>query len=245
MAEIEKIRGNAVLKLLTDLHRDKTPLKIRWADEDEEYSTHIADIRKRKRTLHFLITSRQDFLKAGDPANPSQLRFEFIDKENIKYVFETAAGEVSREMMWVAFPKSIHRYQRRSLFRLEAPHGTRLYFNINDIDYKLLVINVSLGGTLGVLVSLSKRMEHELTLHKSQTLQNVELLFPPKNQKEQASVVKIKSCRIKRQQRNPLTQKFECAIEFKEIEEDEQKRLTQLFYRWQREYLRRRKLMGV
>jgi hypothetical protein len=29
------------------------------------------------------------------------------------------------------------------------------------------------------------------------------------------------------------------------MEEGEQKKLTQLFYRWQREYLRRRKLMGV
>lgn len=245
MAEIEKIRGSAVLKLLTDLHLDKTPLKIRWADEDEAYSTPIADIRKRKKALHFLVNSQQDFFKARDPVNPSQLRFEFIDKENIKYVFETVAGEVSRGMMWVAFPEFIHRYQRRSLFRLEAPTGTRLYFNINDVHYKLLVINFSLSGTLGVLVSLSKQMEHRLTSHKSQTLQNVELLFPPKNLNEQASVVKIKGCRIKRQQRNPLTRKLECAMEFREIDEDEQKKLTQLFYRWQREYLRRRKLMRV
>ncbi|MEJ2164369.1 MAG: hypothetical protein P8X90_02490 [Desulfobacterales bacterium] len=245
MAEIEKIRGDDVLKLLTDLHLDKTPLKIRWTDEDEAYSTHIADIRKRKRALHFLVNSQQDFLKARDPDNPSQLRFEFFDKENIKYIFDAAAGEVSRGMMWVAFPELIHRYQRRSLFRLEAPPGTRIDFNINDVHYKLLVINISLGGTLGVLVSLNKQMEHEFTVLKSQTLQNVELLLPPKNQTEQASVIKIKGCRIKRQQRNPLTQKLECAIEFREIEGDEQKKLTQLFYRWQREYLRRRKLMGI
>jgi c-di-GMP-binding flagellar brake protein YcgR len=244
MAEIEKIRGGAVSKLLTELQQLKIPLKIRWTDDDEEYSTYITDIRKRKRTLHFLVNSQEDLHNARDAANPSRMRFEFIDQENIKYVFESDADEFSRGMVWVAFPEFIQRYQRRSLFRLEAPHGTRLYFNVNDVRCKLLVINVSLGGTLGVLVSLTEQMEHELKSCKSQTLKDVELFFPPKNQKEQGSVVKIKRCGIIRQERNPQTQKFECAMEFREIEEDEQKKLTRIFYRWQREYLRRRKLMG-
>jgi c-di-GMP-binding flagellar brake protein YcgR len=74
-------------------------------------------------------------------------------------------------------------------------------------------------------------------------LKNVELVFPAKNQQEQGSVVKIKRCRFKRQEINPLTQKFECAMQFKEIDEHEQKKLTQLFYRWQREYLRKRRLL--
>jgi c-di-GMP-binding flagellar brake protein YcgR len=243
MSEIEKIRGGAILKLLTELQQDKTPLKIRWMDDDDEYLTLIADIRKRKRTLYFLLNSQEDFLKTGDVADPSRLRFEFVDKENIKYVFETGAGEFSRGKMWVGFPEFIHRYQRRSLFRLEAPHGTRLYFNVNDVHYKLLVINVSLGGTLGVLVSLTKPMEQELQSYKSKTLKNAELVFPNKNQPEQGSVIKIKRCQIKRQERNPLTQKLECAVEFKQIEEAEQKKLTQLFYSWQRDYLRKRKFL--
>ncbi|UCD78381.1 MAG: hypothetical protein JSW26_23690 [Desulfobacterales bacterium] len=243
MAEIEKIRGGAILKLLTELQQDKTPLKIRWKDDDEEWMTHIADIRKRKRTPHLLINFQEDFLKTGDSANPSRLQFEFIDKENIKYVFETGAGEFDRGLLWVGFPEFIHRYQRRSLFRLEAPHGTRLYFNVNDVRYKLFVINVSLGGTLGVLVSLTKAMEQELKSYKSKVLRNVELVFPVKNQPEQESVVKIKRCQIIRQERNPLTKKFECALAFKQIDEEEQKKLTQLFYSWQRDYLRKRKLL--
>jgi c-di-GMP-binding flagellar brake protein YcgR len=245
MAEIEKIREGAILKLLTELHQNKIPLKIRWTDTDDECSTYIADIRKRKRALHFLLNPQEEFFKTADAANPSRLRIEFIDKENIKYVFETGAGEFSRGMMWVGFPEVIHRYQRRSLFRLEAPHGTRLYFDVNDVRYKLLVINVSLSGTLAVLVSLTKQMEQELKSYKSQILKDVELVFPSKNKKGQVSVVRIKGCQFRRQERNPLTRKFECAMEFTEIDEDEQKKLTQLFYRWQREYLRKRRLMGA
>ena len=243
MAEIEKIRGGAIEKLLTELQQLKSPLKIRRKHDDKEYLTYITDIRKRKRTLHFLVNSQEDFRNAGDAAKPARLGFEFIDEENIKYVFETYAEEFSRGTVWFAFPEFIQRYQRRRLFRLEAPHGTRLYFNVNNVRYKLLVINVSLGGTLGVLVSLTKQMEHELTSCESQTLANVELFFPPKNQKEKGSVVRIKRCRIIRQEPNPMTQKLECALEFKEIEENEQKKLSRLFYSWQREYLRRRRLM--
>jgi len=245
MAEIEKIRGAAVYKLLTELQQYKIPLKIRRTTDAEEYSGYIADIRKRKRTLHFLINSDENILGNRDAEHPSRLRFEFIDKENIKYVFESDAAEISRALVWLAFPEYISRYQRRRLFRLEAPHGTRLYFNVNAVGYKLLVVNVSLGGTLGVLVSLTKRMQQELAACKSEILENVELVFPPKKKAAQGSTVRIKRCRIIRQEPNPLTQKLECAVEFKEIEEGEQKKLTQLFYRWQREYLRRRKLMGA
>lgn len=243
MAEIEKIRGDAIVKLLKELQQFKTPLKIRRPDSDEAHLTYITEIRKRKRSLHFLANSQEDLRNPADAVNPSRLRFEFIDQENIKYVFETNGEDFSRGMAWFAFPEFIQRYQRRSLFRLEAPHGTRLYFNVNNVRYKLLVINISLGGTLGVLVSLTKQMEHELTSCESQILEDVELCFPPKNQKEQSSVVKIKRCRLIRKEPNPMTQKIECAMEFKEIEENEQKKLTRLFYRWQREYLRRRKLM--
>ena len=245
MAEIEKIRGAAVLKLLTELQQYKAPLSIRRTTDAEEYTAYITDIRKRRRALHFLVKPDKNFPDLGDPDHPSRLEFEFIDKENIKYVFETDAAEFSRAMVWFAFPEFIYRYQRRSLFRLEAPHGTRLYFNVNEVCYKLLVVNVSLGGTLGVLVSLTKRMEQELAACKSEVLENVELVFPPKKQAGEGSRVRIKRCRIIRQGRNPLTRKLECAVQFKEIEEAEQKKLTQLFYRWQRKYLRKRKLMGA
>ena len=190
-----------------------------------------------------MVNSPEGYRKLSEKTDQSRLRFEFADIENIKYVFETNTWELSREMIWVKLPEFVHRYQRRKLFRLEAPHGTRLYFNVNDIRYKLLVINVSLGGTLGVLVSLTEQMEQELKPYTSKMLENVELLFPSKDHKKAGSIVNIKHCQIRRQERNPVTNKFECAIEFKEISEAEQKKLTDLFYKWQRDYLRKRRIL--
>ena len=73
-------------------------------------------------------------------------------------------------------------------------------------------------------------------------LENVELVFPSKGENEDESKVSIKRCQIIRQERNPQTQKYECAMEFKEITEKEQKKLAELFYQWQRDYLRKRRL---
>jgi c-di-GMP-binding flagellar brake protein YcgR len=243
MSDIEKIQGRALEQLFKGLLEDKTPLKMQLMNGADTCLTYIADIRKRKGALHFLVNAPEGDPEFSAEAGQSRLRFEFIDEENIKYVFQPNTWQLSRAMIWVKFPEFIHRYQRRKLFRLDAPHGTRLYFKVNDIRYKLLVINVSLGGTLGVLVSLTKQMEKELKLYNSKILEDVELLFPSTDRKKAGSIVNIKRCQIKRQEKNPVSNKFECAMEFKEMSEEDQKNLTDLFYRWQRDYLRKRRIL--
>jgi len=242
MENIENIQGDAIPQIVKKLQQKKIPLKVMLTNGDYEHLSHLKEIRKRLRTHYFLIEYNEDFQEATENLDDWRLRIEFTDEDGIMYEFQTKDTDVSRGMIWIKFPETIHRYQRRSLFRLEAPHGTRLYFDINEIRYKLLVINVSLGGTLGVLVSLTKQMEQELKLKKPTVLENVELVFPSKGEDDDESVVNIKSCQIIRQERNPQTKKFECAMAFKEIAESEQKRLTELFYQWQRDYLRKRRL---
>jgi c-di-GMP-binding flagellar brake protein YcgR len=150
-------------------------------------------------------------------------------------------------MIWARLPEIVNRYQRRGHFRLEAPHGTRLCFKINDQSYDLLVINISLGGTLGVLSTLTIKKERELREKSPDILENVELIFPPNSENEDSedTTVNIKHCKIIRQRRNPETQGYEFAIEFKEMAEDQQKKLTTLFYQWQREYLKKRRQFKV
>jgi c-di-GMP-binding flagellar brake protein YcgR len=243
MADKEKIKGNALLQLFTELQMDETPLKMLLPNGDGMQLTQISDICKRKKALHFLINSPAAYGKLSEMTDHSHLNFEFTDIEDIKYVFVADTWELSRETIWIKLPEFAHRYQRRKLFRLEAPPHTRLYFKVNDKRYKLLVINVSLGGTLGVLVSLTKQMEQELGPYNSKILVNVVLIFPSKDHRKAESIVKIKHCQIIRQERNPVTSKLECAIEFKKISEVEQKKFADLFYEWQRDYLRKRKLL--
>ena len=126
MAGIEKIEGNAVLQLLKGLQKDKVPLKMRLPEGEAEHLTHISDIRRSRRKLHFKVNAQEAFLMAGVDSDGLQLQFEFIDPNKIKFVFEADPAEISPGAIWLKFPECIRRYQRRSLFRLDAPPGTRL-----------------------------------------------------------------------------------------------------------------------
>ncbi|MEE4263306.1 MAG: hypothetical protein V2I56_11490, partial [Desulfobacteraceae bacterium] len=214
MENIEKIQGDAILQLFKELQLKKIPLKVTLANGDYEHLSHLKEIRKRLRNHYFLIEYNDDFQEVTENLQDWLLKIEFTGEDGIMYEFQTKDSDVSRGMIWIKFPEIVHRYQRRSLFRLEAPHGTRLYFDVNEMRYKLLVINVSLGGTLGVLVSLTQQMEQELKLKNPRVLENVELVFPSKGEDDDESVVNIKSCLIIRQERNPQTKKYECAMEF-------------------------------
>jgi c-di-GMP-binding flagellar brake protein YcgR len=244
MSKIEKIRGDAITVLFKELQQDRIPLRVGLMNGDYEHVTYIIDFHEFKRIPFFLIESQESFQKAADNLDVLRLRFEFVGKDRIKYTFNTSDTQISNKKTWIRFPESVLRFQRRRLFRLEAPHGTRLYFSVNDFHYKLLVVNVSLGGTLGVLVSLTKKMEQELKVINPKIIENVELVFPSKGHTDD-SKVNIKTCHVARHGRNRLTHKYEYALEFKEMAEDEQKKLTELFYWWQREYLRKRKLFKV
>ena len=108
MAEIEKIQGAAILRLLTELQLDNIPLKIQLTNSDDPRMTYIADIRKRKLTDHFLVPAPEEFQQLSENSEQARLRFEFIDQENIKYVFDSHAWKLSRNMIWVRFPKKIY-----------------------------------------------------------------------------------------------------------------------------------------
>ena len=240
VTKTDKISGDAIPALFEELHRDAIPLKIRSVRGEYENRTCIEEIRRWKRNCYFQIQPGEEFRKAVVDSNDWWLRFEYSGKDDIKYAFETREGEISRNMAWIKLPEIVYRYQRRHFFRLEAPPGTRLYLPIEGIRYRLLVIDVSLGGTLGALVSMTKKMESELQLGRHQSLESVELIFPGKDNDEDSKVY-IKKCRIARHRKNPLNRMYECALEFTEIDEEQQKKLSALFYRWQRDYLRKRK----
>jgi c-di-GMP-binding flagellar brake protein YcgR len=247
MANIDKIRGGDILKLFRRLQQDVIPLKMRLMNGEYERLTHIAEIRKWKKTHYFLIEYHNNFRLAADGLDDPRLRFEFSGKDSINYNFETGIGQISQKMIWARLPEIVNRYQRRGHFRLEAPHGTRLCFKINDQPYDLLVINISLGGTLSVLSTLTIKKERELRKKSPEILENVKLIFPSNNQSEDSkdTTVNIKHCKVIRQRTNPETQGYEFAIEFREMAEDQQKKLTTFFYQCQREYLKKRRQFKV
>ena len=241
MAEPEIIQDEGILRILQDLQQNKTLLKMRLPDKDYERLTLITSISNKRKSPRFMIDHTAEFENTVADCEVWRLHFEFTGIDDIKYVFNTTGGEFFNEKIWINFPVVVERYQRRGDFRLEAPTGTRLYFMLNSNAYELLVKNVSLGGALGALGNQNKKLEQELKRRSHQITENVELAFPGKRKKKIS--ITIKQAKFNRLEKNSLTNNYEYALQFTDLDEENELRLTDLIYRFQRDYLRKRKIM--
>lgn len=145
MAKVERIQGAGVLNLLKEIKSNDTPLKIQLIKGDYECFIRITEIRKWMEAHYFIVEYNEDFRIAVDELDDLRMRFEIAGKDDVYYAFETGSEKIVRNTIWLRLPETVYRYQRREYFRLEAPHGTRLNFKINDTPFNLLVINISLG----------------------------------------------------------------------------------------------------
>jgi c-di-GMP-binding flagellar brake protein YcgR len=129
------------------------------------------------------------------------------------------------------------RKQKRKVFRIAAPSGTKLYCNLNTVRYELRLIDIGLGGSLGILVDDKNKGQRNTILPKAAVLKDIELLSPFENEDLKVTVERSE---VKRRTKNPLTHQYEYAIEFLKLNPIEEKNLTNLIYRIQREFLRKR-----
>ena len=241
MAESEKIKGAAIPKLFEELLHHKTLLKLTVFDTDYEHPTLITALVNRNKGPHFAIDTPEGFGQATAEIAPWHLHFEFTGKDHIKYTFRCIGGEIDNNRIYVKYPREIERWQRRELFRVNAPAGTKLWLRQDTLRYELDVIDISIGGTLAALVRTSP---HDLDkpFADSRILKDVELVFPSEIMRRP---IKVKTVQFKRLRKNSEKTGYEVAFEFYEISRGEQKRLTDLIYHLQRQALRQRLPMDL
>jgi c-di-GMP-binding flagellar brake protein YcgR len=237
MTESEKIKGGAIPKLFEELLYAKTHLKLTLVDTDYEHLTLISALVNRNKAPHFIIDTPEGLEQAAADIDPWHLHFEFTEKDHIKYTFTTTGGEIGNNRIYVKYPREIKRWQRRELFRLKAPAGTKLYLTQHTARHELDVINISIGGTLAALVQTSPHDLENPPFADTQLLKDIELIFPSEIMRQP---IKIKTIQVKRIKKNSEKTGCVVALEFNAISTGEEKRLTDLIYRLQRQHLRHR-----
>ena len=237
MVHFEKITGSAVTRLFEALIQHKIPLKLSLLDTDYESQTQVIKLTDRKKTPHLVMATPKDFAKTIANADGCQIHLEFTGIDRIKYAFTTNDGEIRDQQMYLKLPQELERKQRRELFRLDAPAGTRLFFLTGANRLELQVMNISIGGTLAALVQSITDNHENAPFAVDQMLEDVVLEFPAEILQRP---VQIRAVQIKRIERNAETKSVEMGLEFRKISTGEQKRLTDLIYELQRQYLRHR-----
>ncbi|MGD8724280.1 MAG: PilZ domain-containing protein, partial [Desulfobacterales bacterium] len=119
----------------------------------------------------------------------------------------------------------------------DAPEGTCIHFSKDGNRLELEVMNISIGGSLAAWAQTRTDMPENSPLAVAQRLEDVALLFPAEVMREP---IHIRSLEIKRIEQKPPANRYELGLEFCEISDNEKKRLTDLIYELQRQYLRHR-----
>ena len=237
MAKSEKIKGSALTKIFEELINYRTLLKLNLLNSDYQQLTRIMALADLNNEPHFIIDTPEGFEHAAARTAPWRIRFEFTGRDHIEYGFTSIGGEIHGSRTFVKIPRVVGRNQRRKLFRINAPAGTKLCLKLDGIRPELEVINLSIGGSLAALVQANSDVKGSPPFADNYFLKNAELVFPAEIMRQP---IKISAIQIKRMKINTETKCYEVALEFYEIDKSEQQKLTDLIYRLQRQYLRKR-----
>ena len=237
MANFEIIAGNAITALFDTLIQHKTLLKLTLIDTAYKSLTRILRMADDQKTPYLVIDIPEGFETAAADLHVWHAHFEFNGPDQIKYAFTTVGGEIVDNRLYLNAPQAIERQQRRELFRIDAPQGTRIYFSKDGNRLELEVMNISIGGSRAAWVQTQTDMPENSPLAVAQRLQDIALMFPAEILQRP---IQVKALEIKRIEKRSQQGRFELGLEFCEICNSEKKRLTDLIYELQRQYLRHR-----
>jgi hypothetical protein len=240
MAEAGKVQGEKLIDLFNDLIVKKAIISMNVVGAGFDRLTCITGMTTDADGSHLLVDPPDDFEEAAAVKDLWHLRFNFNGPDHLEYIFSTRGGRLIDQGLIIPFPEHVERLQRRRNFRVNAETGTQMNFTLKKIQGIIDLINVSLGGTYGVLVKSNFKFMRGPVLKMDQQVYDVSMVFPGDNDTPEETVY-VKRAEVKRVEHDQNRGFYRYAFEFKEIEKEEQNKLTQVIYDLQRRYLRRRK----
>lgn len=239
MADGSTVDGKRSEGLFRQLIRANTLITMRIRGvEGYQRLTMITDIRKVKENHSFAIDPPAQFNQKVAELQDWDIHFKFTGPDKIEYSFSTLGGQIEGKEIWIPFPDTIERIQRRKSFRIETPPGTQLTLAVRKTRRLADILNISQGGLLCVLVRLKKEIKTDPVLRVGDSLNNVTLACP--NEEGPVDMVPIRSVIIRRVEADPNHYRHRYALEFSDMTFSEKSDLTRIIYRLQRELLRKR-----
>jgi hypothetical protein len=240
MGAAGKVQGEKLTELFNQLISKKVIISMNVVGAGFDRLTCITGISKDANGNYLFVDPPDDFREAAAKKDLWHLRFNFNGPDQLEYIFSTRGGEISTQGLKIPFPEHVERLQRRRNFRVNTFIKTRMHFKLKKIQGVLDLINVSLGGTYGVLVKHNFKFIRGSVLKMDQQVYDISLVFPG-DENAPDETIYVKRAEVKRIEHDQDRGFYRYAFEFKEMEKEEKQRLTQVIYGLQRKYLQRRK----
>lgn len=240
MGEAVKVQGKKLVDLFDALIEKKVIISMNVVGAGFDRLTCITGLDQTPEGNYLIVDSPEDFRQAADIKDLWHLRFNFNGPDRLEYIFSTKGGDFCNQGLKIPFPEHVERLQRRRNFRVATLPGTRMHFQLKKIQGVIDLINVSLGGVYGVLARHNFKFMRGPVLKTDQQIYDARIIFPG-DEDQPGDTVYVRKAEIKRIEHDQDRGVFRYAFEFKEMEKEERKKLTQAIYDLQRRYLRCRK----
>ena len=239
MTGAEKIQGKKLVRLLEQVQREKIMLSMRLVGQNYERLTMVTRIPKDTTASFFAIDPPRDFRNTVSKLGTWEIRFNFNGPDNLEYIFTTSEGEFYDNEIRINFPDYIERLQRRRYFRISVPTGTKLFFESDQVQREINLINISMRGTLGLLKTFDGKDQKKPVFKKEDYLKDIKIIFPS-DTKDNEQEVNINKTIIRRAEHNPQKNMDLYAFEFVSIDRDQEKTLIQIIFNLQRLFLQKK-----
>ncbi len=236
MIQADVIRGDAIAEVLNELIQSRTLVRIKLIGKHYEQLTLIHAIRTRKGERYFLIENPIELQDILIDYSGLPFQFEFTSPENIPYSFTTLGDWMEDEEIWLRFPETIERRQKRRNFRIEVPPNTFLYFTHRDRKHTLSVVNLSLGGSFGAWMQQPNGC-HPLEIAVGDIIEHLKLVFRNGPLTRQLTILQAKVVRTEQQ---ASSRDICLACEFLQMDKENERKLTEIIFELQRQILRKR-----
>lgn len=228
--------GKNIHSTLDYLKSNKVLVRMKLIDKDYEQLVLIHDIREKANTKFFIIDYPKGISDFIEPNEPVRIQFEFTGADNLPYLFTSILQQIYQKEIWIDFPETILRKQLRKAFRVVMPSGTKMSFKKLGIYYVQQLVNLSLGGSYGALISCQAGTLSSEALLPHDLLTDIEIFF--------RSILSIQKVNIRKAEvvrcDDRSSPNLFVAMRFLDLDKAEEKALTELIYFIQREQLKNR-----
>lgn len=235
----ERLYGKIRFDLLKQLVSDKTMVSLKLLGQKFERLTMFTGTKNIGGDPYVLVDCPNGFRDIFAKIDKARVHIEFKGKDKVPYTFRTSVGKIDGDDIWLDFPGSIERMQRRKHFRLKAPLGMKTTLFINMKQYWSDVINISFGG---ILLSMENQRLNSPQIQVGDPVRNINVMF---RIGDKELPVNIKKSEIRRITKNPETKKFQYALQFLDMLKEEENKLKDYIYQLQREILQKRSIFPL
>jgi hypothetical protein len=242
MADSIKLQEQKLFDLFNYLIEKRVIISMQLIGADFERLTCVTKVRRESDGPWLQVDMPEGFQAAAariGTMHALDLRFNFNGPDQLEYIFNTRGGFAKGRDLHLPFPAYVERVQRRKNFRMPTPIGTKMMFRTERGPAVLSLINISLGGIFGALVKPTPKDLHESLLVMGQSIQHAGIIVPADGEAEEMIII-INKMEVRRIEHDPERNIYRYAFEFKDILPNENKKLTQAIYHFQRVFLQRR-----